>query len=86
MSSSRRDALDRVRHFEQLANGQAHSESIVDGEEGSRNCRTIHTFFRSAVIAFLGYYFGMPLFANLTIDTFDPNTTSFILKRYRNPI
>lgn len=36
MSSSRRDALDRVRHFEQLANGQAHSESIVDGEEGSR--------------------------------------------------
>lgn len=78
MSSSRRDALDRVRHFEQLANGQAHSESIVDGKEGSRICQTIHISFRSAFIAFIGYHFGMPLFVNLTIDTSDANTTSFI--------
>ena len=35
LSPSRGDALDRVRHFEQLANGQAHSEN-VDEEEGSQ--------------------------------------------------
>ena len=39
LSPSRGDALDRVRHFEQLANGQAHSEN-VDEEEGSQ-IRTI---------------------------------------------
>jgi hypothetical protein len=69
MSSSRRDALDRVRHFEQLANGQARSESVVDGEEGSRICQTIHTSFRSAYIVFIGYTFGTPLLVKITIDT-----------------
>lgn len=33
LSPSRRDALDRVRHFEQLATGQSYSDTISDGAE-----------------------------------------------------
>lgn len=35
MSPSRRDALDRVRHFEQLANGQTFSSNFLEEKQGT---------------------------------------------------
>jgi hypothetical protein len=35
MSPSRRDALDRVRHFEQLANGRTFPSSLFEEEKGT---------------------------------------------------
>ena len=35
LSPSRRDALDRVRHFEQLVSSQAYSGNVSDDDEGT---------------------------------------------------
>jgi hypothetical protein len=41
MSPSRRDALDRVRHFEQLANGQTFSSNFFEEKQGTIKKDTI---------------------------------------------